>query len=109
MKIRRKRMLLILGVFLFLLALKIPLLQAQLSTSDYLAHPGFWPTKDGEARSDYVGLECMRVLPCGKSGVKKTTPMDQFLQPCQRVRGLAAHSDMNFKVRNYKYKIETLS
>jgi hypothetical protein len=103
MKIRRKRMLLILGVFLFLLALKIPLFQAQLSTCDHLADPGFWPTKDGEARSDYVGSNVCASCHVAKAASKK---QHRWISSCtlQRVRGLAAHSDMNFKVRTTSTK-----
>jgi hypothetical protein len=38
---------------------------------------------------------------------QKTTPMDQSLHPASESEVLRAHSDMNFKVRNCKYKIET--
>jgi hypothetical protein len=107
MKFRRKGMVLRLGVFLFLLGPKIPLLQAQLSTSDHLADPGFWPTKDGEARSDYVGPSVCASCHEAKAASQKTTPMAQSLHAASESEVLHAHPGMNFSVRKYKYKIET--
>jgi hypothetical protein len=72
-----------------------------------LANPGFWPTKDGEVRSDYVGSNVCASCHAAKAASQKTTPMDQSLHTASESEVLHAHSDMNFKVRNYKYKIET--
>jgi cytochrome c554/c'-like protein len=42
------------GLLAFCLAVP-PLLHSQLSTEDHLNDPGFWPTKPGYPRSEYVG------------------------------------------------------
>lgn len=107
MKFPLKGMPVILGVFLFLLVLKTPLLQAQLSTTDHLADPGFWPTKDGEARSDYVGSKVCASCHAEKAASQKTTPMARSLHTANDSDVLHTYRDMNFKVHNYRYNIQT--
>jgi hypothetical protein len=101
-------MLLILGVFLFLLALEIPLLQPN---SQLLI---IWPIRVfGRPKMEKPAAIMWGSNVCASCHAAKAASKKQhrWISSCtlQRVRGLAAHSDMNFKVRNYKYKIETLS
>jgi hypothetical protein len=59
---------------LFLLLSAIPCC-AQLSTSDHLADPGFWPTQNGTSRDEYAGSKIRASCHAGKVASQKTTAM----------------------------------
>jgi len=80
---------------------------AQLSTADHLADPGFWPTRDGASRDDYVGSEVCGSCHAAKAASQKTTGMAQSLHPAADSEILRTHPHMSFQVRNYHYQIET--
>src|ERR1035438_9031711 len=48
---------------------------AQLSTSDHLAEPGFWPTQNAVSRTDFVGAETCASCHASIFATQKTTPM----------------------------------
>ena len=81
--------------------------QAQLSTTDHLADPSFWPTQNGVAASDYVGSAACASCHDGKAASQKTTPMAQSLHRAEDSEVLHTHAAMTFKVRNYRYEIKT--
>ena len=94
------------GIGLFLFFQRAALF-GQLSTADHLAEPGFWPTRAGELRAEYVGSE--RCASCHSLEVtpQKKTAMAQTASHVENAAILQAHSKMNFDVGRYHYEIKT--
>lgn len=80
---------------------------AQLSTSDHLAEPGFWPTQPGTSRSEYVGSNACASCHAAKVAAQKTTPMAQNAMHADDSGILHSHPEMKFAVGNYRYEIKT--
>ncbi len=78
---------------------------AQLSTSDHLADPGFWPTQNGSARSDFVGAQVCATCHAGKVASQKTTAMAQTSMHAADADILHEHPKLNFSVGKYLYEI----
>src|SRR5882762_86754 len=82
---------------------------AQLSTADHLAEPGFWPTRSGASRSEYVGAaQCASCHPQQVASQKKTA-MAQTTVHTSASPILASHPEMNFAIGRYHYEIKTHS
>jgi hypothetical protein len=84
----------------------VPLL-GQLSTLDHLADPGFWPTRNGAARSEYVGSDACSPCHAAKVASQKNTPMAQNAMHAGDSEILHSHPDMKFAVGPYHYEIKT--
>jgi hypothetical protein len=80
---------------------------AQLSTTDHLAEPGFWPTQNGTSRSEYVGSDACASCHAAKVASQKTTPMAQNAMHSDDSTILHAHPEMKFAVGRYRYEIKT--
>ncbi len=93
---------------LFVLLWQVPLsVQAQLSTADHLAEPGFWPTQPGASRADYVGADACASCHAAKVASQKTTPMANTTMHAADSEILHTHATMNFGVGAYHYEIKT--
>jgi hypothetical protein len=93
---------------LFLLWLQTSLsLFGQLSTTDHLAEPGFWPTQNAVTRSDYVGSGACASCHAGKATSQKTTPMAQTAMHADDAEILRSHPQMNFAISRYRYEIKS--
>ena len=79
----------------------------QLSTSDHLAEPGFWPTRNGVSRGEYVGAAtCASCHPSQVASQKKTAMARTAMHPGDS-EILHSHPQMNFSVGRYHYEIKT--
>ena len=95
------------GTLLYvLLALLVPA-QAQLSTDDHLADPGFWPTQAGASRSEYVGSSQCADCHSAKATSQHTTPMANTAILAEDSSILRTHPLMKFDVGAYHYEIKT--
>jgi hypothetical protein len=94
------------GLFL-LLALLAPPLQAQLSTEDHLAEPGFWPTQPGASRKDYVGPAACAACHAAKVASQAKTPMARTVSYAADAEVLSTHPDLTFSVGVYRYLIKS--
>jgi hypothetical protein len=96
-----------LGLYLLLLTLLAPCLQAQLSTEDHLAEPGFWPTQPGVSRKDYVGPAACAPCHAAKAASQARTPMARTVSYAADTEVLRAHPDLTFSVGVYRYLIKS--
>ena len=90
-----------------LLSAQPPSAFAQLSTSDHLAEPGFWPTQPGTSRSEYAGSNACASCHAAKVASQKTTPMAQNVMHADDSGILHSHPEMKFAIGNYRYEIKT--
>lgn len=92
------------GALAFCLAIP-PLLHSQLSTQDHLSDPGFWPTKPGYPRSEYVGSkvcgECH--LTIFSSQVRTSMALTSMRASSSPV--LLSHTQLTFSTGPYSYSI----
>jgi hypothetical protein len=94
-------------LWLTILALLHPLVHAQLSTSDHLEDPGFWPTQPGVSRSDYTGPEACRECHAEKFADQSKTAMRRTTFKADTAETLHTHPSLAFDVGPYHYLIET--
>jgi hypothetical protein len=92
---------------LFLFCLLASCLWGQLSTTDHLAEPGFWPTRGGAPRSEYVGSDACRPCHAAKVASQKNTPMAQNAMRASDSEILHSHPEMNFSFGPFHYEIKT--
>ena len=79
----------------------------QLSTTDHLAEPGFWPTQNGKSRGEYAGsATCASCHPSQVASQKKTA-MARTSMHSGDSEILHSHPQMNFAVGRYHYDIKT--
>src|ERR1700682_2089811 len=95
------------GLFLLLWPLRSPLLHAQLSTTDHLAEPGFWPTQNATSRRDYVGSVACASCHATIVASQKATPMAGTALRADDAGILHSHPQMNFAVGKYHYEVKT--
>ena len=88
-------------------ALLHPLVHAQLSTSDHLEDPGFWPTQPGISRGDYTGPEACRECHSEKFADQSKTAMRRTTFKADTAEALHTHPSLTFDVGPYHYLIET--
>jgi hypothetical protein len=81
------------------------ILRAQLSTTDHLADPGFWPTKQNLPRSTYVGSKaCASCHPTIFQAQTKTS-MARTAQHADSAEVLRSHPKLIFATGPYHYEI----
>jgi Cytochrome c554 and c-prime len=80
---------------------------AQLSTSDHLAEPGFWPTQNVVSRKDFVGAETCAACHASIFATQKTTPMGATAMHAENSDILHSHPKMNFNFGSYHYEVKT--
>jgi Cytochrome c554 and c-prime len=82
-------------------------LVGQLSTTDHLAEPGFWPTQNGVTRAEYVGPGACTPCHAGKVASQKSTPMAQTSMHADDADILHSHPEMHFAISHYRYEIKS--
>ena len=82
-------------------------LQAQLSTGDHLADPGFWPTQTAASRQSFVGPSGCQSCHVQKVTSQTANPMGSTLLHAADSKVLAAHPHVTFIVSTYHYLIES--
>jgi hypothetical protein len=83
--------------------------QAQLSTEDHLAEPGFWPTQDSASRDAFVGADACARCHSVKAAEQKATPMARAAMPANVADILHARPLMRFIPNQFQYRIATNS
>ena len=80
---------------------------AQLSTSDHLADPGFWPTRNDASRDQYTGdgacTACHPII----AASQKNTSMRKTTVPAGTADLLHTHPSLHFAFGPYRYSIKT--
>jgi len=95
------------GATLFLY-LQSPLAaEAQLSTNDHLADPGFWPTKNDAPRNQYAGAATCTSCHGAIAASQKGTSMSQTSIRADNAGLLHSHPMMRFAFGPYRYEIKT--
>jgi len=84
-----------------------PSLSGQLSTSDHLAEPGFWPTQPGVSRNEYLGSGACAACHAATVASQKMTPMAENAMHADDSDILRSHPEMSFAVGNYHYEIKS--
>jgi hypothetical protein len=84
-----------------------PSLFAQLSTVDHLTEPGFWPTRNGSSRADYVGSATCASCHPSQAASQKKSAMARTSTPVGASDILHSHRQMNFAIGRYHYDIST--
>lgn len=82
-----------------------PVLQAQLSTPDHLADPGFWPSKPGYPRSEYVGSDACASCHATIYSTQIKTSMALTASRAATSNVLLSHSGLKFATGPYHYSI----
>lgn len=96
------------GLFLLVVLTTVaPCLQAQLSTEDHLAEPGFWPTQGGASRKDYVGPTACAPCHSAKAASQPLTPMALTISHAANAEALHNHLNLTFSVGAYRYLIKS--
>lgn len=80
---------------------------AQLSTSDHLAEPGFWPTQPAASRSGYVGSDTCASCHAAKVASQRATPMAENAMHANDSEILHSHPELEFTVGPYRYHVKT--
>lgn len=80
---------------------------AQLSTSDHVADPGFWPTQDQGTRKNYVGPATCARCHASIAATQATTPMARTFGVAAAAPNLHAHPHLSFQSGIYLYQINT--
>jgi hypothetical protein len=81
--------------------------QAQLSTAEHLAKPGYWPTKVNRSTEEFVGSTVCAKCHGQIAEVQETTRMARTLASASASESLRAHRLMTFQSGRYAYEIET--
>jgi len=84
-----------------------PLAEAQLSTDDHLAEPGFWPHQSATSRDDFAGAKACASCHAGKAAMQKLTPMANAAFSTAESGILREHPKLNFAFSHYKYELKT--
>jgi Cytochrome c554 and c-prime len=84
-----------------------PCALAQLSTSDHLAEPGFWPTQDAASRKDFVGAQACGTCHAAIFASQRTTPMGATAMHVENSDILRQHPKLNFGFGPYRFEIKT--
>jgi len=93
-------------VLLFALCLQTPhIVNAQLSTTDHLADPGFWPTKNDAERKQYAGAQACANCHAGIAASQNMSAMRQTAMHAANSDVLHSHPRMTFAVGGYHYEI----
>jgi hypothetical protein len=100
------RIAMVIALILLALAPILPRLRAQLSTSDHLADPGFWPTQSASSRSEYTGPEACAPCHSAKFTSQTRTPMALGAAHADNAPILRSHPDLTFAVGPYHYQIK---
>jgi hypothetical protein len=83
------------------------LVHGQLSTTDHLADPGFWPTKKDPPRDQYVGdASCASCHPAISASQKSTSMRQTTVHP-EDADLLHSNPLLNFSFGPYRYLIKT--
>lgn len=103
----RRRVVAHLCVLLIFCAFASSRLFGQLSTTDHLAEPGFWPTRSGGPRSEYAGSDACASCHAAKVASQRNTPMAQNAMRASESEILNSHPEMNFSFGPFRYEIKT--
>jgi hypothetical protein len=95
------------GMFLVPGFLACPPAFAQLSTSDHLGEPGFWPTQNVASRDQFAGAAVCANCHAAKTASQKLTSMARTSLHADGSEILHSHPKMNFAVGDYHYEIKT--
>ena len=79
----------------------------QLSTSDHLADPGFWPTQPARYRTEYVGDAACAQCHASIAASSRQTQMAHALLPASASDALQTHPNLSFLFQRYRYQIAT--
>jgi hypothetical protein len=82
-------------------------LNAQLATEDHVAEPGFWPTQNAAARSDFAGAAACASCHGGIAATHRTIPMGNAALHASDSAILHTHPKMDFAVGAYHYELKT--
>jgi Cytochrome c3 len=88
-------------------SLQPPSFFAQLSTTDHLAEPGFWPTRSAASRNEYAGTAQCASCHAQLVASQKLTAMAQTTSHISDSTILRSHPDLNFTIGRYRYEIKT--
>jgi hypothetical protein len=88
--------------FVFRSALPV---NAQLSTKDHLAEPGWWPSQTSRSLDEYTGSSACAKCHKQKAADQRTTPMARTLMRAEDADILHAASELSFQNGKYVYKI----
>jgi hypothetical protein len=80
---------------------------AQLSTSDHLQDPGFWPTKLFDSTADFAGSQACAQCHQQIFSTQRVTPMARTLTPADGNTVLSEHPELAFVHRQYQFRIST--
>jgi hypothetical protein len=94
---------------IFLMSMVSPSSLAQLSTTDHLADPGFWPTKNSAPPVDYAGTDACASCHVEIAQSQRRTPMAETTVRAGTAEILRSHPSLNFAVGDYYFKIKTTS
>ncbi len=92
------------GLLAFCLAAP-PFLHSQLSTQDHLSDPGFWPTKPGYPRSEYVGSKVCGGCHSSIFSSQVGTSMALTSRRASSSPILLSHPQLTFSTGSYTYSI----
>ena len=81
--------------------------QAQLSTDDHLAEPGFWPRQSAAARDEFAGAKACAGCHAGIAASHKAIPMANAAFLASESPILHEHPKLNFAFSHYKYELKT--
>jgi Cytochrome c554 and c-prime len=81
------------------------LLRAQLSTQDHIADPGFWPTKPGYPRADYLGSEACASCHSMIYSSQINTSMANTAIRASSSKVLLSHSNLHFTAGPFHYAV----
>jgi hypothetical protein len=87
--------------------LACPSALAQLSTSDHLEEPGFWPTQSIASRDQFAGSAACANCHSAKAASQKLTSMAGTSLHADDSVLLHSHPKMNFAVGKYHYQVDT--
>jgi hypothetical protein len=80
---------------------------AQLSTSDHVAEPGFWPTQNLPSRKDIVGADACATCHSSIFATQKITPMGATAMHVENSEVLHSHERLKFSFLAYQSEITT--
>jgi len=81
--------------------------RAQLSTSDHLQDPGFWPTRMYSSLEEFAGFAVCAQCHKEISTSQRMTPMARTLSRADGSAVLREHPELGFDHREYKFRIST--
>jgi Cytochrome c554 and c-prime len=96
-----------LGFFLLLGSASVSSLRAQLSTSDHLAEPGFWPTQNAAFRNEYLGPGACAPCHAAIVATQSTTSMGATAMHATDSEILHSRPTLNFAFGRFHYEIKS--